>query len=67
MNILIEKISTEKFQITIINGETTIFNDIRYYNYMNEVVMDSEKINDTIQQLSSLFGELSVVQNDFEL
>jgi hypothetical protein len=29
--------------------------------------MDGEKINDTIQQLSSLFGELTVVQNDFDL
>jgi hypothetical protein len=29
--------------------------------------MDGEKINDTIQQLSSLFGELNVVQNDFDL
>ena len=67
MNITIEKISEEKFKITITDGETIIFNDIRYYNYMNEVVMNGEKINDTIQQLSSLFGELNVVQNDFDL
>jgi hypothetical protein len=67
MNITIEKISDEKFEITIKDGETVIFNDVRYYNYMEEIVMDGEKINDTIQQLSSLFGELNVVQNDFNL
>lgn len=67
MNITIEKISDEKFEITIKDGETIIFNDVRYYNYMEEIVMDGEKINDTIQQLSSLFGELTVVQNDFNL
>ena len=67
MNITIEKISDEKFEITIKDGETIIFNDVRYYNYMEEIVMDDEKINDTIQQLSSLFGELNVVQNDFNL
>ena len=67
MNITIEKISDEKFEITIKDGETVIFNDVRYYTYMDEIVMDGEKINDTIQQLSSLFGELTVVQNDFNL
>ena len=67
MNITIEKISDEKFEITIKDGETIIFNDVRYYNYMEEIVMDGEKINDTIQQLSSLCGELTVVQNDFNL
>jgi hypothetical protein len=67
MNITIEKISDEKFEITIKDGETIIFNDVRYYNYMEEIVMDGEKINDTIQQLSSLFGELTVVQNDFSI
>ena len=65
MNITIEKISNEKFEITIKDGETIIFNDTRYHNYMDEIVIDNEKINDTIQQLSSLFGELNVVQNDF--
>jgi hypothetical protein len=65
MNITIEKISDDKFEITIKDGEIIIFNDVRYHNYMEEIVMDSEKINDTIQQLSSLFGELTVVQNDF--
>ena len=65
MNITIEKISNEKFEITIKDGETIVFNDNRYHNYMDEIVIDNEKINDTIQQLSSLFGELNVVQNDF--
>jgi hypothetical protein len=67
MNITIEKISDEKFEITIKDDEIVIFNDVRYYNYMEEIVMDGEKINDTIQQLSSLFGELTVVQNDFDI
>jgi hypothetical protein len=67
MDITIIKISEEKFEITITDGENIIFNDVRYHNYMEEIVMDGEKINDTIQQLSSLFGELTVVQNDFNL
>ena len=67
MNITIIKTTEEKFEITITDNETVIFNDTRYYNYMDEVLMDNEKIIDTIQQLSSLFGELTVVQNDFDL
>ena len=67
MNITIIKITEEKFEITILDDENIIFNDTRYYNYMDEVLMDDEKIIDTIQQLSSIFGELTVVQNDFNL
>jgi hypothetical protein len=67
MDITIIKNTEEKFEITITDDETIIFNDVRYHNYMDEIVMDGEKINDTIQQLSSLFGELNVVQNDFDL
>jgi len=67
MNITIIKITEEKFEITILDDENIIFNDTRYYNYMDEVLMDDEKIIDTIQQLSSIFGELTVVQNDFDL
>jgi hypothetical protein len=67
MDITIIKTTEEKFEITITDNETVIFNDTRYYNYMDEIVMDGEKINDTIQQLSSLFGELNVVQNDFTI
>lgn len=67
MDITIEKISDEKFEITIKDGETIIFNDIRYYNYMDEIVMDNERITDSIQHLSSLFGELNIIQNDFNI
>lgn len=65
MDIRIIKISDEKFEITITDGENVIFNDTRYYNYMDEVLIDDEKIVDTIDHLSSLFGELNVIQNDF--
>jgi hypothetical protein len=34
---------------------------------MEEILMDNEKIIDTIDHLSSLFGELTVVQNDFSV
>lgn len=67
MDITIIKTTEEKFEITITDGENVIFNDTRYYNYMDEILMDDEKIIDTIQQLSSLFGELNVTQNDFSL
>lgn len=65
MNITIIKTTEEKFEITITDGENVIFNDTRYYNYMDEILMDDEKIIDTIDHLSSLFGELNVIQNDF--
>ncbi len=67
MDITIIKTTEEKFEVTITDGENVIFNDSRYYNYMDEILMNNEKIIDTIQQLSSLFGELTVVQNDFDL
>jgi hypothetical protein len=67
MNISIIKTTEEKFEITITDGENVIFNDTRYYNYMDEVLMNDEKIVDTIEQLSSLFGELNVIQNDFSI
>jgi hypothetical protein len=67
MDITIIKTTEEKFEITITDGENVIFNDTRYYNYMDEVLMDDEKIIDTIEQLSSLFGELNVIQNDFSI
>lgn len=67
MDITIEKISDEKFEITIKDGETTIFNGTTYYNYMGETVMDEEKVNDRVQHLSSLFGELNVIKNDFSI
>jgi hypothetical protein len=65
MNISIIKTTEEKFEITITDGENVIFNDTRYYNYMDEILMDDEKIIDAIDHLSSLFGELNVIQNDF--
>lgn len=65
MDISIIKTTEEKFEITITDGENVIFNDTRYYNYMDEVLMNGEKILDTIEQLSSLFGELTLTQNDF--
>ncbi len=67
MNISIIKTTEEKFEITITDGENVIFNDTRYYNYMDEILMDDEKIVDTIEQLTSLFGELNVIQNDFSI
>ena len=67
MDITIIKTTEEKFEITITDNETVIFNDTRYYNYMGVVLMDNEKIIDTINHLSSLFGELNVVQNDFSI
>ncbi len=67
MDITIIKTTEEKFEITITDGENVIFNDTRYFNYMDEILMDDEKIVDTIEQLSSLFGELNVIQNDFSI
>jgi hypothetical protein len=67
MNITIIKTTEEKFEVTITDGENVIFNDSRYYNYMDEILMNNEKIIDTIEHLSSLFGELNVIQNDFSI
>lgn len=67
MDITIEKISDEKFETTIKDGETIIFNSTTYYSYMDEIVVDKEKVEDRIQHLSSLFGELNIIKNDFDI
>ncbi len=67
MKISLKKINEEKFEIKIIENDTTIFNDQRYYHYMDEIMIDKYKSIDTINQLSSIFGEFSEIENDFDL
>lgn len=67
MKISLKKINEEKFEIKIIDGDSIIFNDIRYYNYMDNDVIDDTIISDAINQLSSLFGEFTEIENDFNV
>ncbi len=67
MKISLKKIDGEKFEITITDGNNTVFNTGCYYNYMGEQMVTPESINDTITQLSQLFGEFSEVENDFSI
>ncbi len=68
MKLQLKKISEEKFDVTITDTENNIiFNDQRFYNYMGEEMVNQDNINDTINQLSQLFGNFDEVENDFNL
>ncbi len=68
MKLQLNKISEEKFDVTITDIENNvIFNDQRYYNYMGEEIVNQDNINDTINQLSTLFGEFTEIENDFNI
>lgn len=67
MKISLKKINEEKFEISITDNTEVLFNDQRYYNYMGEEMVNTTSINDTITQLSQLFGEFSEIENDFEI
>jgi hypothetical protein len=68
MKLQLKKISEEKFDVIIIDNENNIvFNDQRYYNYMGEEMVNNQTIDDTINQLSSLFGNFDTIENDFNV
>jgi hypothetical protein len=67
MKISLKKISEEKFEVKITDGEEVIFNDIRYFMYMGEEVINTQTSLDTINQLSTLFGEFTEIENDFNI
>ena len=67
MKISLKKISEEKFEVKITDGETIVFNDFRYYNYMGDEMINTQGVEDTISQLSSLFGTFDEIENDFNI
>ena len=67
MKISLKKTDEEKFEITITDGDNILFNTGRYYHYMGEEMVTSESINETITQLSQIFGEFSEIENDFSV
>jgi hypothetical protein len=67
MKISLKKISEEKFEIKITDEDQVIFNDTRYFMYMEEEVVNTQISLDTINQLSTLFGEFTEVENDFNI
>lgn len=68
MKLQLKKTSEEKFEVTITDNENNIiFNDQRYYNYMGDDMVGNQTINDTINQLSSLFGNFDEIENDFSI
>jgi hypothetical protein len=67
MKISLKKISEEKFEVKITEDDNVIFNDQRFYNYMDEIMVDKDKSIDTINQLSLIFGEFNEIENDFDI
>ena len=67
MKITIKKISEDKLERQITDGENIIFHDQLIYVYMNETVVDKQKTLDMINQLSGLFGEFTEIENDFDI
>jgi hypothetical protein len=67
MKISLKKISEEKFEVKITDGEEVIFNDTRYFMYMEEEMINTQTSLDTINQLSTLFGEFTEIENDFNI
>lgn len=68
MKIQLKKISEEKYEITITdNVGNVVFNDQRYYNYMGEQMITSQGVLEDVGHLSTLFGEFTEIENDFEL
>lgn len=67
MKIKIKKISEEKFEVTITDGDSVIFNDSRYHYYMGEQMVTKDSIENEITQLSELFGEFTEIENDFDI
>lgn len=67
MKLTLKKISEEKFEIKITNENEIIFSNINYFNYMGEEMVNMNTINDTITQLTNLFGEFTEIENDFDL
>ncbi len=67
MKISLKKISEEKFEVKITDGDQVVFNDTRYFMYMDEEVVNTQSSIDAINQLSTLFGEFSEIENDFNV
>jgi hypothetical protein len=67
MKISLKKVDLEKFEITITDGDNVLFNTGRYYHYMGEDMVTPESINETITQLSQIFGNFTEIENDFDI
>ena len=67
MKITIKKISEDKLERQIINGDEILFHDQLMYVYMDETVIDKEKTLDMIEQLKGIFGEFTEIENDFDI
>jgi hypothetical protein len=67
MKITIKKISEDKIERKITDGENILFHDQLLYVYMDETVIDKQKTLDMINQLKGLFGEFTEIENDFDI
>lgn len=68
MKLFIKKINSEKYKRTItdLNGNLIWDGGEQYYVYQDMVVMDSDKMNDLINQMKNLpFWNIVEVENDF--
>lgn len=68
MKLFIKKINSEKYKRTItdLNGNLIWDGGEQYYVYQDMVVMDSDKMNDLINQMKQLpWWNIVEVENDF--
>ena len=68
MKLFVKKIDSEKYKryITDLNGNPIWEDKEQYYLYQGLVTMDSERMNDLIEQMKQLpFWNIVEVENDF--
>lgn len=68
MKLFVKKIDSEKYKryITDLNGNPIWEDKEQYYLYQGLVTMDSERINDLIDQMKQLpYWNIVEVENDF--
>ena len=68
MKLFVKKIDSEKYKryITDLNGNPIWEDKEQYYLYQGLVTMDSERMNDLINQMKQLpFWNIVEVENDF--
>lgn len=67
MKLTIKKISEEKIERIITDGDIIVFQDTLLHSYMEKYLINKELTLDMISQLSGLFGEFTEIENEFDI
>lgn len=67
MKLTLKKISEEKFEIKIMDGENQVFHNELLFTYMDHEVFGKEQSLDMIEQLKTLFENIIEIENDFDV